>query len=104
MEKKTGNLDMKKRRASTAPVLSQNLAKSVSDVYAYSDNIFLFIAQLRLVTHISLPFLLPRSWTLIYSLDQHGISLITYIRDAKKFYRLRKLSIQVQDWVQEVFY
>ena len=40
MEKKTGHLDMKGRRASTAPVLSQNLANLVSDLYAYSDNFF----------------------------------------------------------------
>ena len=52
MEKKTGHLDMKGRRASTAPVLSQNLANLVSDLYAFSDKI-MFIAQLRLVTLIS---------------------------------------------------
>ena len=48
MEKKIGNLDMKGRRASTAPVLSQNLANSVSDVYAFSDNKIMFMAQRRL--------------------------------------------------------
>ena len=33
VEKKTGNLDMKGRRASTSPVLSQNLANLVCNIY-----------------------------------------------------------------------
>ena len=32
MEKKTGNLDLKGRRASTSPVLSQNLANLVCSI------------------------------------------------------------------------
>ena len=35
MEKKTGNLDMKGRRASTSPVLSQNLANLVCNIHLF---------------------------------------------------------------------
>jgi len=58
MEKKSGNLDLKGRKASTEPVLSQNLA-------------------ILLRPHLPALSRLPRSWTLVYSLDQHGISLNT---------------------------
>ncbi|KAF8815328.1 TLD-domain-containing protein [Phlegmacium glaucopus] len=58
MEKKSGNLDLKGRKAATTPVLSQNLA-------------------ILLRPHLPALCRLPRSWTLVYSLDQHGISLNT---------------------------
>ncbi|KAJ4482069.1 TLD-domain-containing protein [Lentinula aciculospora] len=58
IEKKTGNLELKGRREATVAVLSVNLAETIRS---------------------RLPALarLPRSWNLLYSLDQHGISLHT---------------------------
>ncbi|KAJ3773197.1 TLD-domain-containing protein [Lentinula raphanica] len=58
IEKKAGNLELKGRREPTIAVLDVNLAEKIRS---------------------RLPALarLPRSWNLLYSLDQHGISLHT---------------------------
>ncbi|KAJ3747196.1 TLD-domain-containing protein [Lentinula detonsa] len=58
IEKKAGNLELKGRREATVAVLNVNLAEMIRS---------------------RLPALarLPRSWNLLYSLDQHGISLHT---------------------------
>ena len=60
MEKKTGNIDMEGRRASTSRVLSQNLANLISDVYAFLVKSCLLlnaVFQMSSYAHISLPFL-----------------------------------------------
>ena len=60
MEKKTGNIDMEGSKASTTPVLSQNLANLVSDVYAFLVKSYLLlnaVFQMSSYAHISLPFL-----------------------------------------------
>ncbi|KAF9462777.1 TLD-domain-containing protein [Collybia nuda] len=58
MEKKSGSVELSGRKAATTPVLSAALANAIRPY---------------------LPALarLPRRWTLLYSLDQHGISLNT---------------------------
>ncbi|KIK52032.1 hypothetical protein GYMLUDRAFT_50101 [Collybiopsis luxurians FD-317 M1] len=58
IEKRTGNLELKGRREATAAVLNVGLAEMIR-------------AQLPALAR------LPRSWNLLYSLDQHGISLHT---------------------------
>ncbi|KAJ3513890.1 hypothetical protein NLJ89_g2695 [Agrocybe chaxingu] len=58
IERKAGNVELTGRRAMTTPVLTVELA-----------------GLLR--PHLPALSRLPRSWTLIYSLDQHGISLNT---------------------------
>ncbi|KAG6841484.1 hypothetical protein C0991_010672 [Blastosporella zonata] len=58
MEKKTGGVDLLARRASTTPVLDALLADTIRH-------------------HLPALARLPRKWSLIYSLDQHGISLHT---------------------------
>ncbi|KAG6889446.1 hypothetical protein C0992_005166 [Termitomyces sp. T32_za158] len=58
IEKKTGSVDLHGRKASTAPVLHAHLADLIRP-------------------HLPALARLPRKWTLIYSLDQHGISLNT---------------------------
>jgi hypothetical protein len=58
IEKKTGYVDLKGRREMTVGVLDTTLAN-------------------RLRTHLPALVRLPRTWNLLYSLDQHGISLNT---------------------------
>ncbi|KAF5385693.1 hypothetical protein D9757_005528 [Collybiopsis confluens] len=58
IEKKTGNLELKGRREMTVAVLTVELAETIR-------------AQLPALAR------LHRSWNLLYSLDQHGISLHT---------------------------
>ncbi|KAG5730069.1 hypothetical protein E4T56_gene1877 [Termitomyces sp. T112] len=58
IEKKTGNVDLNGRKASTASVLDMHLADLIR-------------------SHLPALARLPRKWTLVYSLDQHGISLNT---------------------------
>ncbi|KAG6860808.1 hypothetical protein C0995_007388 [Termitomyces sp. Mi166 len=58
IEKKTGSVDLNGRKTTTAPVLDVYLADLIRP-------------------HLPALARLPRKWTLIYSLDQHGISLNT---------------------------
>ncbi|KAF9552225.1 hypothetical protein CPC08DRAFT_823007 [Agrocybe pediades] len=58
IEKKSGNVELVGRKAMTSPVLTPELAGEIRP-------------------HLPALSRLPRSWNLIYSLDQHGISLNT---------------------------
>ncbi|RDB18168.1 Oxidation resistance protein 1 [Hypsizygus marmoreus] len=58
MEKKSGSVELLGRKASTVPLLGVKLADMIR-------------------THLPALARLPRKWTLLYSLDQHGISLKT---------------------------
>ncbi|KAG6827072.1 hypothetical protein H0H92_013325 [Tricholoma furcatifolium] len=58
IEKKTGGVHLTGRRASTTPILEESLADLIR-------------------SHLPALARLPKKWMLIYSLDQHGISLNT---------------------------
>ncbi|GLB45724.1 putative TLD-domain-containing protein [Lyophyllum shimeji] len=58
IERRSGGVELLGRKASTAPVLDAKLADTIRP-------------------HLPALARLPRTWTLLYSLDQHGISLNT---------------------------
>jgi len=74
MEKKSGIVELIGRRLTTAPVLTSTVANKVCSA-SPTTPAFSPLKQIRPL----LPALsrLQRSWSLVYSLDQHGISLKT---------------------------
>ena len=74
IEKKLGTLELVGRKASSTPVLSPALAGLVSTSLLNNQLSDMFL-QLR--SHLPALSRLSKFWTLIYSLDQHGISLNT---------------------------
>ncbi|KAH6907093.1 TLD-domain-containing protein [Coprinopsis sp. MPI-PUGE-AT-0042] len=71
IEKKVGSIVLKERKASTEAVLNQELADLIRP-------------------HLPPLSRLPKSWTLLYSLDQHGISLNTLYNNCEAPLRNRK--------------
>lgn len=65
------------RREGTVKVLNEEIADLVRTVYSWAEAEADVFARRQVRPHLPALIKLPRHWTLLYSLDQHGISLNT---------------------------